>query len=141
MGIGGGGWAHSRHAMHMVAALDQWMAIEQPWLALAGPLLTLLAQMQGRIQRLKKGEGGGIQIEWGIGVARVYRGLVPRPLRALICHSQYVAQKPENEATYIEHAPSSWVSGGMLLQENLDRVRRVRVFLRPLETTTLFVAT
>ena len=30
--------------------------------------------------------------------------LVPRPLR--ICRLQYGAQKPENEATYIEHAQS-----------------------------------
>ena len=39
--IGGGGWAYSRHAVHMAGL--PWLAVEWPWLALAGPFLTLLA--------------------------------------------------------------------------------------------------
>jgi len=40
-GIGEGGRVSARGAMHMAAA---WLAVEKPWLALAGPFLTLLAQ-------------------------------------------------------------------------------------------------
>ena len=42
-GTGGGGWAYSRHAVHMAGALAA--AVEQPWSVLPGPFLTLLAQM------------------------------------------------------------------------------------------------
>ena len=39
-GIGEGGWVSAQGAIHMAAA---WLAVEEPWLALAGPFLTLLA--------------------------------------------------------------------------------------------------
>ena len=47
-------------------------------------------------------EGGGHTYRVGIGAARA--SPVPRPSR--IRRLQYVAQKPENDATYIEHAQS-----------------------------------
>ena len=54
--------------------------------------------------------GGGHIYRVGIGVARIYSSLVPRPSH--IHRLQYVSQKPENEATYIEPAQSSrWVWG------------------------------
>ena len=39
----GDGWVSALDAVHMAAALAGY--IEQPWLVLAGPFLTLLTQM------------------------------------------------------------------------------------------------
>ena len=55
-------------------------------------------------------EGGGIHMNWcgarrtQLSVRALASFRIPRPSR--IRRLQYVAQKPENETTYIEHAQS-----------------------------------
>ena len=95
MGIGGGGCLGSMDGHRTALVGTGWTTSH------------LVSTNAGADPETEEGGRGGIRIEWGIGAAHVYRGLIPRPLCALICRSQYVAQKPENEATYIEHAQSS----------------------------------
>ena len=51
------------------------------------------------------GGGGGIHIEGGL-VRRVWDAVVCVRASRVVASLQYVAQKPEKEATYIEHVQS-----------------------------------
>ena len=62
-------------------------------------------------------------------------------LHTFVASFQYVTQKPENEAMYIEYAQSCRGVWGHAPTGKFLNLDHVRVLLRPSETTTIFVAT